>query len=135
MMTVDAAFDRIGSALRQRGYTFVREEKPRDASGDRSAVFKSPAMSVQVGWKGKARLMTLEVDRGEAGYRQQRRARRFQEQSGKDGPSEERAVGRPAQALIAPTEFAGEAALPDSSLRKSSSSRRARPARGFCVVS
>ena len=62
MMTVDAAFDRIGSALRQRGYTFVREEKPRDASGDRSAVFKSPAMSVQVGWKGKARLMTLEVD-------------------------------------------------------------------------
>ena len=62
MMTVDAAFDRIGSALRQRGYTFVREEKPRGSSGDRSAVFKSPAMSVLVGWKGKARLMTLEVD-------------------------------------------------------------------------
>ena len=68
MMTVDAAFDRIGSALRQRGYTFVREEKPRDASGDRSAVFKSPAMSVQVGWKGKARLMTLEVDSDSARF-------------------------------------------------------------------
>ncbi|HJW13406.1 MAG TPA: hypothetical protein VJ776_01850 [Thermoanaerobaculia bacterium] len=62
MMNVDAAFDRIGSALRQRGYTFVKEEKTSDSSGDRSAVFKSPAMSVQISWKGKARLIALEVD-------------------------------------------------------------------------
>jgi hypothetical protein len=62
MMTMDAAFDRIGSALRQRGYKFVKEEKSPDPSGDRNAVFKSPAMSVRVSWKGKARLMALEVD-------------------------------------------------------------------------
>jgi hypothetical protein len=62
MMTLDAAFDRIGSALRQRGYAFVKEEKVLDSSGDRSAVFKSPGMSVRVFWKGRARLMALEVD-------------------------------------------------------------------------
>jgi hypothetical protein len=62
MMTVDAAFDRIGAALRQRGYTFVKEQKPSDSSGDRFADFKSPTMSVRVAWKDKARLMTLQVD-------------------------------------------------------------------------
>jgi hypothetical protein len=62
MMTVDAAFDRIGSALRQRGYTFMKEEKSRDSAGDRSADFRSPAMSVRLAWNAKARLMTLQVD-------------------------------------------------------------------------
>ena len=62
MMTVDAAFDRISSALRQRGYSFVKEVKSRDSAGDRSADFKSPAMAVRVGWNAKARLMTLQVD-------------------------------------------------------------------------
>jgi hypothetical protein len=62
MMTVDAAFDRIGSALRHRGYKFVKEEKSRDSSGDRHTDYKSPAMAVRVAWNGKARLMTLQVD-------------------------------------------------------------------------
>jgi hypothetical protein len=61
MMTVDAAFDRIGSALRQRGYTFAKEEKPSDSSGDRVSVFASPDMSVRISWHGKARLLTLQV--------------------------------------------------------------------------
>ena len=61
-MNVDAAFDRIGSALRQRGYTFAKEEKPSDSSGDRLAEFKSPAMAVRVVWNSKARMMMLQVD-------------------------------------------------------------------------
>jgi len=61
-MTVETAFDRIGSALRQRGYKFMKEEKSSDSSGDRFADFKSPAMAVRVAWIGKARLMTLQVD-------------------------------------------------------------------------
>ncbi len=61
MLTVDAAFDRIGSALRQMGYAFASEEKSPDASGDRKAVFKRPDMSVRVHWSAKARLLTLQV--------------------------------------------------------------------------
>ena len=61
-MNVDAAFDRIGSALRQRGYTFAKEEKPSGSSGDRLAEFKSPAMAVRVVWNSKARMMMLHVD-------------------------------------------------------------------------
>ena len=64
MMTVDAAFDRLGSTLRQRGYTFVKEDR---SSADRYAVFKSPDMSVRISWKEKARLITLEVD-AESGW-------------------------------------------------------------------
>jgi hypothetical protein len=64
MMTVDAAFDRLGSTLRQRGYAFVKEDR---SSEDRYAIFKSPDMSVRISWKGKARLMTLEVD-AESGW-------------------------------------------------------------------
>jgi hypothetical protein len=62
MLTVDAAFDRIGSALRQMGYTFKKEERARDGSGDRLAMYDSPNMSVRLRWAGKARLMALEVE-------------------------------------------------------------------------
>jgi hypothetical protein len=62
MLTLDGAFDRIGSALRQKGYVFVKEEKPSDSSGDRLVVYKSPTMSVRVNWSGKARMLALQVD-------------------------------------------------------------------------
>ena len=62
MLSLDAAFDRIGSALRQMGYTFAREEKPSDAAGDRVALFTRPNFSVRIRWSGKARLMSLQVD-------------------------------------------------------------------------
>ncbi|MEP6993331.1 MAG: hypothetical protein ABI968_02330 [Acidobacteriota bacterium] len=61
MLTVDAAFDRIGSALRQRGYTLVNEERPADSPGDRIAFFNSPNMSVRIHWIDNARLLTLHV--------------------------------------------------------------------------
>ncbi len=61
MLTVDAAFDRIGSALRQRSYAFVKEEKPPDSPGDRVSYFQSPNMSVKVSWIERAHLMTLHV--------------------------------------------------------------------------
>ena len=62
MLTLDAAFDRIGSALQQKGYTIAREERPTDSSGDRLAVFTSPNVSVRVFWNGKARLLALQVE-------------------------------------------------------------------------
>ena len=62
MLTLDAAFDRISTALRARGYTLAKEEKAGDNSGDRSITYTSPAMSVQVAWTGKARMMALLVD-------------------------------------------------------------------------
>ena len=62
MLSVDAAFDRIGSALRQRGYQLEKEERPPDAPGDRMAVYASPDMSVRVRWKEKARVLALEVE-------------------------------------------------------------------------
>ncbi|HMA18470.1 MAG TPA: hypothetical protein VKS03_08535 [Thermoanaerobaculia bacterium] len=62
MLTVDGAFDRIGTALRQRGYARTKEEKSSDPSEDRLAVFTSPNMSARVSWRGKARLLVLEVD-------------------------------------------------------------------------
>lgn len=61
MLSVDAAFDRIGSALRQRGYVFSKEEKERD-SGDRLAAYTSPNMKVRVRWSESARLLTIEID-------------------------------------------------------------------------
>jgi hypothetical protein len=61
MLSVDAAFERIGSALRQRGYAVTKEERPTDSSGDRLAVYTSPSMSVSVRWIEKARLLTLQV--------------------------------------------------------------------------
>lgn len=62
MLTVDGAFDRIGSALRQKGYSVAKEEKTPDPSGDRVAVFRSPNMSVRVSWNGRARLLALQID-------------------------------------------------------------------------
>jgi hypothetical protein len=62
MLTVDGAFDRIGSALREKGYTLAKEEKAADPSGDRVTVFSSPNMSVRVSWNGKARLLALQID-------------------------------------------------------------------------
>ncbi len=62
MLTLDAAFDRIGSALRQRGYAVAKDEKSADSSGDRRLVLSSPDRSVRVQWQGKARLLTLQVE-------------------------------------------------------------------------
>lgn len=62
MLTVDGAFDRIGSALREKGYTFAKEEKGSDSSGDRQAIFTSRDMKVRVGWNDKARLLTVQID-------------------------------------------------------------------------
>lgn len=62
MLTVDGAFDRIGSALREKGYEFAREEKASDSSGDRQTVFQSPDMKVRVGWNDRARLLTIQID-------------------------------------------------------------------------
>jgi hypothetical protein len=62
MLTVDGAFDRIGSALREKGYAFTKEERASDSSGDRLAVFTSPNMAARVSWSGKARLLVIEVD-------------------------------------------------------------------------
>jgi hypothetical protein len=62
MLNLDAAFDRIGSALQQKGYKFSKEEKPPDSPGDRLAVFTSPNISVRIFWNGKARLLALQVE-------------------------------------------------------------------------
>jgi hypothetical protein len=62
MLTVDGAFERIGSALQQKGYVFAAEEKSADSSGDRLAVYTSPEMAARVSWKGSARMLVLEVD-------------------------------------------------------------------------
>jgi hypothetical protein len=62
MLTLDAAFDRIGSALKKKGYEFVKDEKPSDSPGDRTAVYKCQSMSVRVHWSGKARMLALQVD-------------------------------------------------------------------------
>ena len=62
MLTLDGAFDRISSALQQKGYALTKEEKTSDSSGDRLALFTSRNMSVRVCWNGKARLLALQVD-------------------------------------------------------------------------
>jgi hypothetical protein len=64
LLSVDAAFDRIGSALRQMGYVSAVEERPSDSPDDRLAVFTSPNMSARVRWLGKARLLVLQVKVG-----------------------------------------------------------------------
>lgn len=61
MLTVDAAFDRLGSALRQRGYTFAQEERPSEPAGDRIAIYTSPITSVRITWFERARLLTIQV--------------------------------------------------------------------------
>lgn len=60
MLSLDAAFDRIGSAFRQMGYA-AGEETPPDASGNRTAVFTLPSMSVRVCAYGRAHLLTIQV--------------------------------------------------------------------------
>jgi hypothetical protein len=62
MLTVDGAFDRIGSALRDKGYAFAKDDKSPDASGDRVAVFTSPDMKVRVCWDERARLLAVQID-------------------------------------------------------------------------
>jgi len=61
MLNTEAAFDRIGSALRERGYALKKDERPADAPEDRLVVFQSPDMHVRVRWHGKARMLTLHV--------------------------------------------------------------------------
>jgi hypothetical protein len=61
MLNMEAAFDRIGSALRERGYALKRDERPADAPEDRIVVFQSPDMNVRVRWHGKPRMLTLHV--------------------------------------------------------------------------
>ena len=61
MLSVDAAFDRIGSALRERGYRIDQDESPRDSPGDRLVVFMSEDMHVRVRWHAKPRMLTLDV--------------------------------------------------------------------------
>src|SRR6476661_2173121 len=62
MMTLDDAFDRLGAALQQKGYSLLKTEKSPDPGADRSAVYRSPNMSVRIFWNGKARLLTLQVE-------------------------------------------------------------------------
>jgi hypothetical protein len=64
MLSLDTAFERIGTALTQMGYTLAKDESPRDAPGDRLAVYHSPKMSMRVRWNEKARLMALQVQDG-----------------------------------------------------------------------
>jgi hypothetical protein len=61
MLTIDGAFDRIGSVLRQKGYSVASEESASE-SGDRVTVFTAQNMSVRVCWNGKARLLALQID-------------------------------------------------------------------------
>src|SRR5262245_65210099 len=61
MLTVDAAFDRFGSALKERGYKVENDERPREAPQDRIALFTSEDMHVRIRWHGKARMLTLDV--------------------------------------------------------------------------
>lgn len=60
MLTVDTAFDRLGTALRQRGYTFTKEETP-EVEGDRLSLYTSPNMAVRLFWVNRARLLILQV--------------------------------------------------------------------------
>jgi len=62
MLSLDGAFDRIDSALRQMGYAPGKEERPRDATGDRLAEYKSRSTAVRVFWNGRARMLALQVE-------------------------------------------------------------------------
>jgi hypothetical protein len=61
MLSVDAAFDRIGSALRERGYKVDKDERPEEKPEDRVVVFISEDMHVRLRWHGKARMLTVDV--------------------------------------------------------------------------
>lgn len=62
MLTVDGAFDRIGSALRDKGFTPGSDDGAPDSPADRRTVFTSPEMKVRVCWTDKARLLTIQID-------------------------------------------------------------------------
>ncbi|MFN2386828.1 MAG: hypothetical protein ABR576_11195 [Thermoanaerobaculia bacterium] len=62
MLSLDAAFERIGTALRGMGYVLAKQEKPPESPGDRLAVFTSPNMSMRVSWTEKARLLALQFE-------------------------------------------------------------------------
>lgn len=61
MLSLDAAFDRIGTTLLQLGYK-AKEKTPPDASGNQVAVFAAPGMGVRVCSYGRARLLTIQVE-------------------------------------------------------------------------
>jgi hypothetical protein len=61
MLSVDAAFDRFGSALRERGYKVEKDESPQERPEDRVVLFISQDMHVRIRWHAKARMLTLEV--------------------------------------------------------------------------
>ena len=60
MLTLDAAFDRIGSAFREMGYA-AKDVQPPDSSGNRQAVFALPNLSIRICSYGRARLLTVQV--------------------------------------------------------------------------
>jgi len=62
MLSVDAAFDRLDSALRQMGYASTKEESPPDPSDDRLAIYRRRKMAVRVAWSAKARMLSLQVE-------------------------------------------------------------------------
>ena len=62
MLSLDAAFDRIGTTLLQLGYK-AKEKSPPDSSGNQVAVFSAPDdMAVRVCSYGRARLLTIQVE-------------------------------------------------------------------------
>jgi hypothetical protein len=60
MLSLDAAFDRIGTAFREMGYSAL-EQKPPDESGNREAVYALTNLSVRVCSYGRARLLSVQV--------------------------------------------------------------------------
>jgi hypothetical protein len=64
MLSVDAAFDRITSALHELGYMPAKAQPSSDFPEDRLTVLTSPKMSVRVIWRDKARLLILQIKVG-----------------------------------------------------------------------
>ncbi|HTR03253.1 MAG TPA: hypothetical protein VMN82_08665 [Thermoanaerobaculia bacterium] len=60
MLTLEAAFDRIGSAFRQMGYA-PQDVTPPDESGNRQATYVRPNLAVRVCSYGRARLLSVQV--------------------------------------------------------------------------
>ena len=60
MLSLDAAFDRIGTAFREAGYS-ARDEGRPDKDGNRACVYSAPSMAVRVVSYGRARLLTIQV--------------------------------------------------------------------------
>ena len=60
MLSLDAAFDRIGTAFQQMGYK-AQDVTPPDDSGNRQAVYALPNLAVRVCSYGRARLLTVQV--------------------------------------------------------------------------